>query len=112
MNPKPRIHPVSRQQCDDSAVSRSLAYGSHDGFETIRDQEPPRRHPGGDESLFIVAPDRREAEVRSQSAKPTFRLSRGPDLRYLPYSQLQANREPLGRFGVGVEALKRISHLL
>lgn len=69
-------------------------------------------HAGALHSLYLVAPDKREGEVRSQIARPAFgRIAELP-LRYLPYSELERNREAVGRFGAGVVALEKISHRL
>lgn len=59
---------------------------------------------------FLVAPDRREADARSQFARPAFQRVRDLDLRFLPYSELQTHRETMARFGRGlhpVDALAR-----
>ena len=62
------------------------------------------------EGLFLVAPDEREHEVRAQLARPAFRRIGERHLRYLPYGELDRNREAMARFGVGlrpIEALAR-----
>ncbi|MBS0200440.1 MAG: type II restriction endonuclease [Proteobacteria bacterium] len=59
---------------------------------------------------FLVAPDRREADARAQFARPAFQRVSELDLRFLPYSELQAHRESMARFGQGlrpIEALAR-----
>ena len=63
--------------------------------------------------LFLVAPDAREADVRAQLARPAFRRVADLAVRYLPYSELEANREAIARFGRGlhpIEALARDLH--
>lgn len=68
---------------------------------------------GGDATrhrLFLVAPDAREADVRAQLARPAFRRVQDLKVRYLPYDDLDANREAISRFGRGlhpVEVLAR-----
>lgn len=62
--------------------------------------------------LFLVAPDKREADVRAQIARPAFSRIADLSVRYLPYSELQSHREAIGRFGAGVAALEKISHRL
>lgn len=63
-----------------------------------------------DVPLFLVAPDSREQEVREQLQRPAFRLSAGKlHLRYLPYGELDKNREAMARFGSGVKPLEAIS---
>ena len=62
--------------------------------------------------LFLVAPDDREAEVRAQLRRPAF--SRVADLRvrYLPYSELEKNRDAMARFGQGLKAVEAVSRTL
>ena len=63
-------------------------------------------------SLYLVAPDKREADVRSQMARPAFSRIADLSVRYLPYSQLERHRDAIGRFGAGVAVLEKISHRL
>lgn len=63
-------------------------------------------------TLFLVAPDRREADVRAQIARPAFSRIADLSVRYLPYSELQRHREAIGKFGAGMAALDKISHRL
>ncbi|WP_375267876.1 type II restriction endonuclease [Phenylobacterium sp.] len=71
---------------------------------------------GGDasglHSLFLVAPDKREADVRAQIARPAFSRIADLSVRYLPYSALEQHREAMARFGSGVTALEKVSHRL
>ena len=62
--------------------------------------------------LFLVAPDAREAEVRAQLRRPAF--SRIADLKfsYLPYSELERNRDAIARFGSGLKAICAIASKL
>jgi type II restriction enzyme len=52
--------------------------------------------------LFLVAPDAREPEVRAQIARPAFRRVTDLAMRFLPYSELEKNREAMARFGRGL----------
>lgn len=61
------------------------------------------------QSLFIVAPDDRESEVRAQLARPAFRRIGELRVRYLPYSELERNREAMSRFGAGMRPLEAIA---
>lgn len=63
-------------------------------------------------SLFLVAPDKREADVRSQISRPAFSRIANLSIRYLPYSALEQHREAIARFGAGVAVLETISHRL
>ncbi|MDO9708879.1 type II restriction endonuclease [Paracraurococcus lichenis] len=61
------------------------------------------------EALFVVAPDRREREARSQFSYPAFKLNSGPEILFLPYGALQTHKEAIARFGAGVKAIQAIS---
>ena len=63
-------------------------------------------------TLFLVAPDKREADVRAQVARPAFRHISDLNVRYLPYGELASHREAIARFGSGVQALEKVSHKL
>ncbi len=65
--------------------------------------------PGAARGLYLVAPDAREDEVRAQLRRPAF--SRVADLRvrYLPYSELSANREAIARFGSGLHPIEQLA---
>jgi len=62
--------------------------------------------------LFLVAPDDREEEVRTQLRRPAF--SRISDLcvRYLPYGVLEREREAMARFGHGLKPIEAVARLL
>lgn len=62
--------------------------------------------------LFLVAPDDREDEVRAQLARPAFQRVRDLEVRYLPYGELERNREAIARFGAGLKAINAISRTL
>ena len=64
------------------------------------------------EGLFLVAPDGREAEVRTQLSRPAF--SRVADLKvhYLAYGDLRSHREAIARFGQGMKPIRAISLVL
>ena len=62
--------------------------------------------------LFLVAPDDREAEVRSQLARPAFRRVSDLEVRYLPYGELERNREAMARFGAGLKAIEAVARTL
>ena len=60
-------------------------------------------------NFFLVAPDDREQDVRSQFARPAFSRVGKLDLKYLPYSELRANREAIARFGSGLKGVLAIA---
>lgn len=62
--------------------------------------------------LYLVAPDAREVDVRTQLRRPAF--SRVLDLKiaYLPYGELAKHRDAIARFGSGLKAIEAISHPL
>jgi type II restriction enzyme len=63
-------------------------------------------------ALYLVAPDKREADVRAQIARPAFSRIGDLSVRYLPYGELEKHREAMGRFGAGIRALETVSHRL
>lgn len=62
--------------------------------------------------LFLVAPDDREEDVRSQIRRPAFRHVAELNVRFLPYSELEKNREAMGRFGEGLKAIQAVSRTI
>lgn len=66
----------------------------------------------GEISLFIVAPDERENEVRAQLGRPAFSRFGDVDVRFLPYSELQLHRTSMARFGAGLRAVNAVARRL
>ncbi|HEY0282942.1 MAG TPA: type II restriction endonuclease [Rhizomicrobium sp.] len=64
------------------------------------------------QGLFLVAPDDREQEVREQLRRPAFSRVADLKVRYLPYGELDANRNAIVRFGQGMKPIEAISRLL
>jgi type II restriction enzyme len=62
--------------------------------------------------LYLVAPDSREDDVRRQLARPAFRRIGELSVRYLPYGELERNRESMARFGEGLKAIDAIARAL
>lgn len=62
--------------------------------------------------LFLVAPDSREADVRAQLKRPAFSRIADLDISYLPYGELEKNREAIARFGSGLKAIRAIARPL
>lgn len=60
-------------------------------------------------NFFLVAPDERESDVRAQFMRPAFSRIGKLDLRYLPYSELRANRDAIARFGTGLKGVLAIA---
>lgn len=62
-------------------------------------------------TLYLVAPDAREGEVRAQLARPAFRdLLHRPAL--ITFSDLERNCEALCRFGQNHEALRKLARVV
>lgn len=61
---------------------------------------------------FLVAPDNREQDVRSQFARPAFSRVQELNLRFLPYSELRQHREAIARFGAGLKGIDAITSRL
>lgn len=62
--------------------------------------------------LFLVAPDNREGDVRQQLARPAFRRVADLRVRFLPYGELEKNRDAMARFGTGLKALEAVARVL
>lgn len=67
---------------------------------------------GSVRGLFLVAPDGREEDVRSQLARPAFQRVRDLQVRYVPYGDLDRNREAMARFGTGLKAIEAVARAL
>jgi type II restriction enzyme len=63
-------------------------------------------------SLFLVAPDTREAEVRDQVSRPAFSRIADLDISYLPCGEIEANREQIARFGTALKAIRAMARPL
>jgi type II restriction enzyme len=62
--------------------------------------------------LYLVAPDAREEDVRKQLARPAFRRIGSLSVKYLPYGELERNRESMARFGSGLKAVDAVARAL
>jgi type II restriction enzyme len=62
--------------------------------------------------LYLVAPDAREGDVRAQLARPAFARVRDLKVRFLPYGELEKNRDAMGRFGTGLKAVEAVARTL
>lgn len=67
---------------------------------------------GATQSLYLVAPDNREHEVRAQLMRPAFRSVSELAVRFIPYGELERHRENIGRFGTGLKAIEAVSRAL
>lgn len=56
-------------------------------------------------ALFLVAPDARERDVRDQLLRPAFSRVADLNVRFIAYSELEAHREAIARFGQGMKAI-------
>jgi type II restriction enzyme len=65
--------------------------------------------PGIVRGLYLVAPDTREEEVRAQLRRPAFSRVADLHVRYLPYGELDRNREAIARFGHGLHPIEQLS---
>lgn len=61
-------------------------------------------------SLFLVAPDSREAAARDQLKRPAFsHVVDVLDVHFIAYSELKKNREAIARFGQGMKPIEAIA---
>jgi type II restriction enzyme len=67
---------------------------------------------GAPRGLYLVAPDDREADVRTQLARPAFSRVRELHVRFLPYSELEKHRHSMSRFGQGMKAIEAVARSL
>jgi type II restriction enzyme len=64
------------------------------------------------QALFLVAPDARESDVRDQLLRPAFSRVADMKVRFIAYSDLEAHRENIARFGQGMKAIEAIAKQL
>lgn len=64
------------------------------------------------QGLFLVAPDAREEDVRSQLARPAFSRVADLKVRFLPYGELERHREAMARFGQGLRPIEALARVL
>lgn len=63
-------------------------------------------------ALFLVAPDAREDDVRTQLQRPAFSRVRDINVRFLAYNDLASHREAIARFGTGMKGIEAIARQL
>ena len=59
--------------------------------------------------IYLVAPDKREKEVRAQMARPAFSSIKNLSVRYLRYSDLISHKDSIMKFGESLKALEKIA---
>ncbi len=64
------------------------------------------------QSLFLVAPDARETDVREQLRRPAFSRVADLDVRFIAYGELAKHREAIARFGHGLKPVEAIARRL
>ena len=62
--------------------------------------------------LYVVAPDNREANVRTQLQRPAFKGIARLQVRFLPYSEFERHREAMARFGTGLKRIDAVARTL
>lgn len=62
-----------------------------------------------DAAFYLVVPDGRAPDVLAQLQRPAFSSARNQRFRFLPYSELQKNRESIARFGNGLKPIEAIA---
>lgn len=67
---------------------------------------------GTTRGLFLVAPDERQEDVRSQLSRPAFSRVADLQVRFLPYSELEEHRDAMARFGQGMKAIEAVARPL
>ena len=64
------------------------------------------------QSLFLVAPDAREADVREQLKRPAFSRVGDLDVRFIAYGELAKHRDAISRFGQGMKPIEALARRL
>jgi type II restriction enzyme len=64
------------------------------------------------QSLFLVAPDSREADVRDRLQRPAFSRVGDLDVRFIAYGELAKHRESISRFGQGMKPIDALARWL
>ncbi len=64
------------------------------------------------QSLFLVAPDSRESDVREQLKRPAFSQIGDLDVRFIAYGELAKHRDAITRFGQGMKPIEAIARRL
>ncbi len=67
---------------------------------------------GGQIGLFLVAPDKRAEEGRTQLRRPAFSQVQQSTFFYVPYGELLKHCEAMGKFGQGLKAIEAIAQRL
>lgn len=62
--------------------------------------------------VYLVAPDAREDEVRTQVRRPAFRAMNGLTVRYLAYSEITKHKDSIIRFGSDLKAIEALSKII
>lgn len=62
--------------------------------------------------IYLVAPDKREEEVKAQVQRPAFKKMNGLKVRYLSYSELTKHKDSVLRFGSDLKAVQAIAKLM
>ncbi len=63
-------------------------------------------------SMFLVAPDSRESDVREELKRPAFSRIADLDVRYIAYSELKTHRDAIARFGHGMKPIDAIARAM
>jgi type II restriction enzyme len=64
------------------------------------------------QSLFLVAPDAREADVREQLQRPAFSRVGDLNVRFIAYGDLSKHRQSISRFGHGMKPIEALARKL
>lgn len=59
--------------------------------------------------IYLVAPDKREKDVRAQIQRPAFQSIENLSVRYLRYSDLLSHKDSIVKFGESLRALEKIA---
>lgn len=66
----------------------------------------------GEGRFYLVAPDKREKEIRAQLMRPSFQQSQGLDISYILFSDLRCDCDAMCKFGASYTVLDKISRTI
>ncbi len=84
----------------------------YSGIVRLLDLALGLKEDGDSISLFLVAPDSRADEVRTQLRRPAFSGVQDKTFYFVPYGELTRNLDSMRRFGQGMHAIEAIAERL
>ena len=67
---------------------------------------------GASQAVDLLGVALEDDEVRAQVSRPAFRGIADLHVRFLPYGELERNREAMARFGEGLKAIQAVARVI